>query len=126
MYNQQFTQPILQVANIASILQSTIASAERVFEVLNEEEEIPEREDAQVIEFPQGRVEFEHIKFGYKADAPLMEDIDIDVPQGETIAIVGPTGAGKTTLVNLIMRFYDVQGGRITVDGVDIREMRRG
>ena len=126
MYNQQFTQPILQVANIASILQSTIASAERVFEVLNEDEEIPEREDAQVIDFPQGQVRFEHIKFGYKDDAPLMEDISIDVPEGETIAIVGPTGAGKTTLVNLIMRFYDVQGGRITVDGVDIRELRRG
>ncbi len=124
-YNQQFTQPILQVANIASILQSTIASAERVFEVLNEDEEIPDREDAQVIAFPKGQVRFEHIKFGYKDDAPLMEDISIDVPEGETIAIVGPTGAGKTTLVNLIMRFYDVQGGRITVDGVDIREMRR-
>jgi len=125
MYNQQFTQPILQVANIASILQSTIASAERVFEVLNEDEEIPEREDAQVIAFPQGQVRFEHIKFGYKDGAPLMEDISIDVPEGETIAIVGPTGAGKTTLVNLIMRFYDVQGGRITVDGVDIRDLRR-
>jgi ATP-binding cassette subfamily B protein len=124
-YNQQFTQPILQVANIASILQSTIASAERVFEVLNEDEEIPDREDAQVIAFPKGQVRFEHIKFGYKADAPLMEDISLDVPEGETTAIVGPTGAGKTTLVNLIMRFYDVQGGRITIDGVDIREMRR-
>jgi ATP-binding cassette subfamily B protein len=124
-YNQNFTQPILQVANIASILQSTLASAERVFEVLNEVEEVPEREDAQVIAFPKGRVRFEHIKFGYKDDAPLMEDVSIDVPEGETIAIVGPTGAGKTTLVNLIMRFYDVQEGRITVDGVDIREMRR-
>jgi ATP-binding cassette subfamily B protein len=124
-YNQQFTQPILQVANIANILQSTIASAERVFEVLNEEEEIPDREDAQVIAFPKGQVRFEHIKFGYKDGAPLMEDISIDMPDGEIIAIVGPTGAGKTTLVNLIMRFYDVQGGRITVDGVDIREMRR-
>ena len=125
MYNQQFTQPILQVANIAAVLQSTLASAERVFEILNEEEEIPDRDDAQVIPFPQGRVRFEHIKFGYKDDAPLMEDVSIDVPEGETIAIVGPTGAGKTTLVNLIMRFYDVQGGRITVDGVDVRDMRR-
>ncbi len=124
-YNQQFTQPILQVANIANILQSTIASAERVFEVLNEDEEIPDREDAQVIALPKGQVRFEHIKFGYKDGAPLMEDISIDMPEGEIIAIVGPTGAGKTTLVNLIMRFYDVQGGRITVDGVDIREMRR-
>jgi ATP-binding cassette subfamily B protein len=125
MYNQSFTQPILQVANIASILQSTLASAERVFEVLNEKEEIPERDDAQVIPFPQGRIRFEHIKFGYEEDKPLMEDIDIEVPKGETIAIVGPTGAGKTTLVNLIMRFYDVQGGRITVDGVDVKDLRR-
>ncbi len=125
-YNQSFTQPILQVANIAAILQSTIASAERVFEVLDEPEEVAEREDAQVVELPQGRVRFEHVRFGYKDDAPLMEDMNIDVQEGETIAIVGPTGAGKTTLVNLIMRFYDVQGGRITVDGTDIREMRRG
>ncbi len=124
-YNQQFTQPILQVANIAAILQSTIASAERVFEVLNEPEEIPELEDAKVIAFPKGRVRFEHVKFGYD-ETPLMEDMDIDVQEGETVAIVGPTGAGKTTLVNLIMRFYDVKGGRITVDGVDIRDMKRG
>jgi len=124
-YNQQFTQPILQVSNIANILQSTIASAERVFEVLDEPEEIPDREDARVIPFPQGQIKFEHIRFGYKDDAPLMEDIDLDVPKGETIAVVGPTGAGKTTLVNLIMRFYDAQGGRITIDGVDVRDMRR-
>lgn len=123
-YNQQFTQPILQVSNIANILQSTIASAERVFEVMDEPEEIPDREDAGIIPFPKGEIKFEHIKFGYTGDL-LMEDIDLDVPKGETIAVVGPTGAGKTTLVNLIMRFYDVQGGRITIDGVDIREMRR-
>jgi ATP-binding cassette subfamily B protein len=124
-YNQQFTQPILQVANISAILQSTLASAERVFEVLEEPEEVPDREEAKVIPFPKGRVRFEHVRFGYKEDTPLIEDMNIDVREGETIAIVGPTGAGKTTLVNLIMRFYDVQGGRITVDGVDIREMRR-
>jgi ATP-binding cassette subfamily B protein len=125
-YNQQFTQPILQVANISAILQSTIASAERVFEVMDEREEIADREDAQVIESPKGQVRFEHVRFGYEDDSPLMDDMNIDVHEGETIAIVGPTGAGKTTLVNLIMRFYDVQGGRITVDGVDIRDMRRG
>ncbi len=125
-YNQQFTQPILQVANIANILQSTIASAERVFEVLDEPEAVSDREDAQVLSLPKGRVRFEHVRFGYEDDAPLMEDMSIDVQEGETIAIVGPTGAGKTTLVNLIMRFYEVQGGRITVDGVDVREMRRG
>jgi ATP-binding cassette subfamily B protein len=125
-YTRQFTHPIVQVANIANVLQSTVASAERVFEILDEEEEVPDREDAKVIEFPRGRVRFENVKFGYKEDVPLMEDLSIDVRSSSTTAIVGPTGAGKTTLVNLIMRFYDVQGGRITVDGVDIRDMRRG
>ncbi|OPY57404.1 MAG: putative ABC transporter ATP-binding protein [Pelotomaculum sp. PtaU1.Bin035] len=125
-YTRQFTQPIIQVANIANVLQSTVASAERVFEILDEEEQIPDREDAKVIMFPEGRVKFEHVKFGYKEEAPLMEDLSIDVKEGNTVAIVGPTGAGKTTLVNLIMRFYEVQGGRITVDGVDIKDMKRG
>lgn len=125
-YMRQFTQPIIQVANIANILQSTVASAERVFEILDEEEEVPDRDDARVIEFPRGDIRFDHVKFGYKDDAPLMADLSIDVKEGNTIAIVGPTGAGKTTLVNLIMRFYEVQGGRITVDGVDIRDLKRG
>ncbi|HCF50745.1 MAG TPA: ABC transporter, partial [Syntrophomonas sp.] len=114
------------VANIANILQSTIASAERVFEVLDEEEQRPDREDAAVIPFPRGEVCFEHVKFGYAENTLLMEDLSIQVKAGQTVAIVGPTGAGKTTLVNLIMRFYEVQGGVITVDGVDIRDMRRG
>ncbi|MEN6350620.1 MAG: ABC transporter ATP-binding protein [Syntrophomonas sp.] len=125
-YMRQFTQPIIQVANIANILQSTVASAERVFEILDEEEQIPDQEDARVIPFPQGKIRFEHVKFGYKEGQPLMEDLSINVEEGQTIAIVGPTGAGKTTLVNLIMRFYEVQEGRITVDGVDIRDMKRG
>lgn len=125
-YIRQFTQPIIQVANIANILQSTVASAERVFEILDEEEEIPEREDAIVLPFSKGRVKFEHVKFRYNEDTPLIEDLNIDVKEGQTIAIVGPTGAGKTTLVNLIMRFYDVKEGRITIDGIDIRDMKRG
>ncbi|CCJ34361.1 ABC transporter ATP-binding protein [Caloramator australicus] len=124
-YMRQFTQPIVQTANIANIIQSTVASAERVFEVLDEPEEVPDKENPMVIENPKGEVKFEHVKFSYKDDQPLMEDINIHVKPGQMIAIVGPTGAGKTTLVNLLMRFYDVKGGRITVDGVDIRDMKR-
>lgn len=125
-YIRQFTQPIVQTANIANVIQSTIASAERVFEILDEAEEIPDKEAAARIEAPKGDVRFEHVRFGYKEDTILMEDMNIDVEEGHTIAIVGPTGAGKTTLVNLLMRFYEIQGGRIMVDGVDIRDMKRG
>lgn len=125
-YSRQFTMPIAQTANIANILQSTIACAERVFEVLDETEEIPDSADAKVIRNPKGEVQFQNVKFGYKEGVTLMEDMNIDVKQGQTIAIVGPTGAGKTTLVNLLMRFYEINGGKILVDGVDIREMRRG
>ncbi len=125
-YIRNFTQPITQLANIANVIQSTVASAERVFEILDEKEEIPDRADAAVIKSPEGEVRFEHVRFGYKEDEILMEDMNIDVRKGQTIAIVGPTGAGKTTLVNLLMRFYEIQGGRITVDGVDIKDMKRG
>ncbi len=125
-YSRQLTQPIVQVASIANIIQSTVAAAERVFEILDEEEEQPDPEDAAFVEEPQGEVKMEHVRFGYSPDAILMHDLSIDVKPGQTIAIVGPTGAGKTTLVNLLMRFYDVQGGRITIDGVDIRDMKRG
>jgi ATP-binding cassette subfamily B protein len=125
-YARQFTMPITQLASITNIIQSTIASAERVFELLDEQEEIPEAADAKAIEHPQGTVQFQHVKFGYKEDVPLMEDMNIDVKPGQTIAIVGPTGAGKTTLVNLLMRFYDVNSGHILVDGVDITELKRG
>jgi ATP-binding cassette subfamily B multidrug efflux pump len=124
-YSRQFTQPIIQTASIANILQSTIASAERVFELLDEAEEVPEAPDARSIAAPRGAVRFEHVKFGYSPDTPLMEDMSIDVAPGRTIAIVGPTGAGKTTLVNLLMRFYEIDSGRITVDGIDIRDLRR-
>jgi ATP-binding cassette subfamily B protein len=125
-YSQQFTWPIVQTANIANIIQSTIASAERVFELLDETEEIPERTDAIVIDAPRGDVAIDHVDFSYSADAPLIEDLSIDVRQGQTIAIVGPTGAGKTTLVNLLMRFYEIERGKITIDGVDIRDIKRG
>jgi len=125
-YSSQFTQPIVQTANIANIIQSTVASAERVFELLDEIEEVPDSSTAKLIELPKGEVVFEHVDFSYKADEPLIVDMNIDVKRGHTIAIVGPTGAGKTTLVNLLMRFYEIDKGSITVDGVDIRDIKRG
>src|SRR3984893_10100352 len=125
-YAQQFTQPITMLANFANVIQSSMASAERIFELLDEQEEVPEAEDAIVIEHPDGAVQFEHVRFGYSEDNILMEDMNIDVRPGQMIAIVGPTGAGKTTLVNLLMRFYEVNSGRILVDGVDIPQIKRG
>jgi ATP-binding cassette subfamily B multidrug efflux pump len=125
-YSQQFTWPIVQTANIANVIQSTIASAERVFELLDETEELPDRAGAVAMDDPHGDVALEHVDFSYLPDVPLIEELNIDVHQGQTIAIVGPTGAGKTTLVNLLMRFYEIDGGRITVDGVDIRDIKRG
>ena len=105
MYSRRFTQPIIQVSSIANILQSTIAAAERVFELLDEEEMEPDRENALAEFKPQGNIRFEHVRFGYSPDKVLMQDLNIDVKSGQTVAIVGPTGAGKTTLVNLLMRF---------------------
>lgn len=124
-YSKQFTQPILQTANIANILQSTVAAAERVFEVLDEEEESIDPVNAKSIARAEGDVTFENVKFGYNAETPLIGNMNIDVKKGQTVAIVGPTGAGKTTLVNLLMRFYEINEGRITVDGVDTRDMKR-
>jgi ATP-binding cassette subfamily B multidrug efflux pump len=125
-YVRHFTQPIIRTANIANIIQSTIASAERVFELLDEKEEIPDKKDSKIIEFPKGDVAFEDVSFSYKKEDTLIEDMDIHVNPGQIIAIVGPTGAGKTTLVNLLMRFYEIDRGRITVDGIDIRKLKRG
>lgn len=125
-YARQFTQPITQTANIANIIQSTIASAERVFEILDEEEEVAEAADADPTVISGGKVQFQGVKFGYKEDVVLMDNLNIDVHQGQTVAIVGPTGAGKTTLVNLLMRFYEINEGQITIDGVDITKLKRG
>ena len=125
-YARQFTQPIMQTANIANIIQSTIASAERVFELLDEQEEVPEAAEAAELKNPKGAVAFEHVKFGYKEGETLIEDMNIDVKPGQMIAIVGPTGAGKTTLINLLMRFYEINGGAITIDGVNITKLKRG
>lgn len=124
-YARQFSQPITQTANIANIIQSTIASAERVFELLDEDEEVPELENPRVIQYPKGHVSFEHVDFGYRANHLLIKDMNIEVKPGQTIAIVGPTGAGKTTLINLLMRFYEINGGCIKIDGVDITQMTR-
>jgi len=124
-YSRQFTQPIAQTASIANVLQSTIASAERVFELLDEEEELPEAEKPVKLEHVNGHIRIEHLSFSYEPDKPLIEDLSLDARPGSTVAIVGPTGAGKTTLVNLLMRFYEIDGGRITIDGTDIRDVAR-
>lgn len=124
-YTRQFTQPISQTANIANLIQSTIASAERVFEVLDEEEEVAEADHPVSLQHPQGKVDFNHVQFGYKEGELLMKDMNIHVQPGQTIAIVGPTGAGKTTLINLLMRFYELNGGSIQIDGIDITKMKR-
>ena len=117
-YSRQFTFPIIQTASIVNVLQSAVASAERVFELLDEPEEIrrPGRRRSRSTR-RAGRSRFEDVSFRYLPDRPLIDDLSLDVPAGATVAIVGPTGAGKTTLVNLLMRFYELDGGRITVDG---------
>lgn len=124
-YTRQFSHPIAQTANIANIIQSTIASAERVFEILDETDEIAEAANPKAIAAPKGKVTFEHVSFGYTEDNLLIEDMNLEVKPGQKIAIVGPTGAGKTTLINLLMRFYEIQSGSISIDGVDIRDMKR-
>jgi len=125
-YARQFSMPIMQLSGIANMIQLTIVAAERVFELLDEPEEAPDAPTATVIAEPRGAVQFDRVHFRYKEDVPLIDDLSLEVAPGQTIAIVGPTGAGKTTLVNLLMRFYDVDGGSIRVDGVDIREVKRG
>jgi len=125
-YSRQFTMPIVQTANIANILQSTVAAAERVFEVLDEEEQIPDENTTKAIDKPKGLVNFENVDFSYKEDVKLIENMNITAKPGQTVAIVGPTGAGKTTLVNLLMRFYELNNGKITIDGVDIKSLNRG
>jgi ATP-binding cassette, subfamily B, multidrug efflux pump len=122
-YTRMFTQPLTQLASMANLLQSGVASAERVFEVLDEEEQVPE--EASSLNPTCGRVAFEHVWFSYDPAMPLIRDLSLVAEPGSTVAIVGPTGAGKTTLVNLIMRFYELDSGRITLDGVDIATVPR-
>ena len=125
-YSRQFTQPLSQIASMATMLQSGVASAERVFELLDADEQEPETEQAGAASgIREGRVEFEHVRFSYRPDRELIRDLSLVADPGHTVAIVGPTGAGKTTLVNLVMRFYEIDGGRITIDGIDIRDLTR-
>ncbi|SHN48129.1 ABC transporter ATP-binding protein [Cryptosporangium aurantiacum] len=124
-YSRQFSQPLTQVASMANLLQSGVASAERVFALLDAHEQDPDPATPARPDRVRGRVGFEHVSFRYAPDKPLIEDLSLVVEPGQTVAIVGPTGAGKTTLVNLLMRFYEVTGGRITLDGVDIATMTR-
>ena len=125
-YSRQFTQQISQTTNIANVLQSTMAAAERVFEILDEPDAVADPINPKVIENPTGNVNFNHVKFGYSEDKILMQDMNVNVKAGQTIAIVGPTGAGKTTLINLMMRFYELNDGSITFDGTDITNFSRG
>lgn len=124
-YSRQFTQPLTQLGSMANLLQSGVASAERVFELFDADEQSPDPVAPATPLDDHGRLVFENVSFSYSAEKPLIQDLDLVAEPGHTIAIVGPTGAGKTTLVNLIMRFYELDGGRITLDGVDIAEMTR-
>ncbi len=124
-YSRQFSQPLAQLGSMANLLQSGVASAERVFELLDADPESPDPDDAASPTEHHGELRFEHVAFRYVEDKPLIDDLSLVAVPGKTVAIVGPTGAGKTTLVNLIMRFYELDKGRITLDGVDISTMTR-
>ncbi len=124
-YIWQINQPLSQITQLSSTIQSAFAALERVFEILNEKEEVKDPENPVKIKNLRGDVTFEHVKFGYSDDKILIEDLNINVKSGQMVAIVGPTGAGKTTLINLLMRFYDIKGGSIKIDGVDTRDMKR-
>jgi ATP-binding cassette subfamily B protein len=124
-YSRQFSQPLTQVASMANLLQSSVASAERVFALLDAPEQAPDAAEPARPAGVRGRVEFDDVSFRYAPDRPLIEHVSLTVEPGETVAIVGPTGAGKTTLVNLLMRFYEIDSGQILLDGVDTAQMSR-
>jgi ATP-binding cassette subfamily B protein len=124
-YTRQFSQPLTQVASMSNLLQSGVASAERVFELLDAAEQSPDPVNPSEVKVAKGRVEFKNVSFRYTPDKPLIDDLSLVAAPGESVAIVGPTGAGKTTLVNLVMRFYEIDGGHITIDGVDVADMTR-
>ena len=124
-YNKQFTQPINQIAQVSSMLQAMVAAAERVFEFLEEPEEVEDVENPKSTEGLKGNITFDHVKFGYDEDRIIINDFSAKVKDGQKIAIVGPTGAGKTTMVKLLMRFYDVNSGAILLDGINIKDFKR-
>ena len=125
-YNKQFTQPINQIAQISSMLQAMVAAAERVFEFLEQPEEIETAKGELDTSKIKGNVEFKHVNFGYDEDKTIINDFSANIKEGQKIAIVGPTGAGKTTMVKLLMRFYDVNSGEINIDGHNIKDFKRG
>jgi ATP-binding cassette subfamily B multidrug efflux pump len=124
-YGQNFVQPMRQLANMYNAVQAALAGAERVFEIIDTEPEVQDDPDAYTLDVVQGDVRFEHVSFGYLQDVPVIKDMNLEAPAGKAVALVGPTGAGKTTLVNLLMRFYEMGSGSITVDGRDIRHIRK-
>jgi len=124
-YARQFTMPINQIANLYNTIQSAIAGAERVFQIIDEPPEMADAPDAQPLENVRGEVDFEQVCFGYNPNVPVLKEINLHAQPGQTIALVGPTGAGKTTIVNLLSRFYDIDRGRIAIDGVDIRHLKK-
>ncbi|MDR0766835.1 MAG: ABC transporter ATP-binding protein/permease, partial [Methanosarcinales archaeon] len=125
LYSKQFTQPITQISTVINTIQSTLAAAEHVFKILDEEEELPDAFDAASVTNPKGTVVFDHVTFGYEPKKPIIHDLNLDIAPGKSVAIVGPTGAGKTTILNLLMRFYEIDSGRILIDGIDIKKMKR-
>lgn len=125
IYSRQFARPLNEMANIFNTLQSAVAGAERVFEIMDENEEPDDREGVQILENPKGHVVFDNVSFGYRPDVPILKNVSFESSAGSTTALVGPTGAGKTTIVNLLTRFYDVSDGRILIDGIDIRDYTR-
>jgi ATP-binding cassette subfamily B protein len=124
-YGQNFVSPLRQISNIYNSIQAALAGAERVFEIIDTKPEIADPPDAVEMKTIKGNVTFEHVRFGYAPDVPIIKDMTLEAKKGQMIALVGPTGAGKTTIVNLLTRFYEIQGGRITIDGVDIRNIRK-
>jgi ATP-binding cassette subfamily B protein len=124
-YGQNFVNPLRQLANIYNSIQAALAGAERVFETIDTPPEVADPPDALPLEKTDGHVRFEHVRFGYTPDVPIIKDMSLEAKPGQTIALVGPTGAGKTTVINLLTRFYEIQGGRITIDGHDIRQIRK-